>query len=135
LAHTVVPGESFTETILIDNTSGHLIIEPRAEFVFGSAFELVQSVPASIYNKETRTAVWSLRQFGPRERMQFKIIVRVRNDAASGIESVGRGRLKTDSSDGDLEFEAPTIEIGGASTAASGASFNGSDVLKFHSRR
>jgi hypothetical protein len=115
--HTVVPGETFTQTIVIENLTGHLVREPRGEFVFGSPFELVQSVPASVYNDETRTAVWSLGQLAPREKMQLKVTVRVRNDASSGLESVGRGRLQTDSGEGNVEFDAPTIEIGSASKA------------------
>lgn len=123
--HTVVPGETFTQTIVIENLTGHLVREPRGEFILGPPFELVQSVPASVYNNETRTAVWSLGQLAPREKMQLKVTVRVRNDASSGLESVGRGRLQTDSGEGNVEFDGPMIEIGSASKAGASARSQG----------
>jgi hypothetical protein len=61
--------------------------------------------------------------------LQLKVTVRVRNDAPSGIESVGRGRLQTDSVEGNVEFDAPTIQIGSASKAGAGARSQGDAVF------
>jgi uncharacterized repeat protein (TIGR01451 family) len=108
---SISPGETFSQNITIQNSGGSSVANSRADFVFNRNFELINSVPAAIYDKDSRIAVWSLGDLNPGEQKQITVTVRATSDALAQSIVVGRGRVRSQSLPVQASFDGPKIEL------------------------
>ena len=110
---SVQPGETFTQTITVRNQGSAPARTARADFVFNPDFELVQATPAPlVYDRDSRTAVWSLGDVDARESRDISVTLRAVPDALAANHPVGRGTMRTSSLQTAANFDGPSIEVG-----------------------
>jgi uncharacterized membrane protein len=107
----VLPGETFSQNITIQNTGGLPISNSRADFVFNPNFELVASSLEATYDRSARTAVWNLGDLTAGEQRQITLTLRAANDAIAQTTRIGRGRIRSQSSPVQVSFDGPGIEV------------------------
>jgi uncharacterized repeat protein (TIGR01451 family) len=108
---SISPGETFSQNITIQNSGGSSVVSSRADFVFNRNFELVNSVPAAMYDKDSRIAVWNLGDLNPGEQKHITVTVRATSDALAQSIMVGRGRVRSQSLPVQASFDGPKIEL------------------------
>lgn len=111
---SVMPGETFTQTIAVRNSGSTSARSARADFIFNPQFELVSASPSPLlYDRPSRTAVWSLGDMGARDSRDIKVTLRAIPEAlATTSTSLGRGSLQTQSLPVGTNFDSPIIGIG-----------------------
>lgn len=110
---SVQPGETFTQTISVRNRGSAAARSARADFVFSPDFELVNADPLPIaYDRDSRTAVWSLGDLESSAGREIKLTMRAVPDALAANRSVGRGIMRTQSLPVPSNFDGPTINVG-----------------------
>jgi hypothetical protein len=110
---SVQPGETFTQTISVRNRGSAAAKSARADFVFSPDFELVDADPLPIaYDRDSRTAVWSLGDLDSSATRDIKVTMRAVPDALAANRSVGRGIMRTSSLPVPSNFDGPTINVG-----------------------
>ena len=110
---SVQPGETFTQTITVRNQGSAPARTARADFVFNPDFELVSANPAPlVYDRDSRTAVWSLGDVGEREGRDISVTLRAVPDALAANHPIGRGTMRTSSLPTASNFDGPSIEVG-----------------------
>jgi uncharacterized repeat protein (TIGR01451 family) len=110
---SVMPGETFTQTITVRNTGSSAAKSSRADFVFNPNFELVNASPSPIaYDRASRTAIWSLGDLGGRDSRDISVTLRAVPNALATANSLGRGTLRTQSLPVASNFDSPSISVG-----------------------
>lgn len=110
---SVMPGETFTQTITIRNTGSSAARSSRADFVFNPNFELVNASPSPIaYDRASRTAIWSLGDLGGRDSRDISVTLKAVPNALATANSLGRGTLRTQSLPVASNFDSPSISVG-----------------------
>lgn len=110
---SVMPGETFTQTITVRNTGSSAARSSRADFVFNPNFELVNASPSPIaYDRASRTAIWSLGDLGGRDSRDISVTLRAVPNALATANSLGRGTLRTQSLPVASNFDSPSISVG-----------------------
>lgn len=110
---SVQPGETFTQTISVRNRGSAAARSSRADFVFSPDFELVNADPLPIaYDRDSRTAVWSLGDLESSAGREIKLTMRAVPDALAANRSLGRGIMRTQSLPVPSNFDGPTINVG-----------------------
>jgi uncharacterized membrane protein len=110
---SVMPGETFTQTITVRNSGSSAARSSRADFVFNPNFELVNAAPAPIaYDRASRTAIWSLGDLAGRDSKDISVTLRAVPNALSTTNSLGRGTLRTQSLPVASNFDSPSISVG-----------------------
>ena len=110
---SVMPGESFTQTISIRNAGSSPARGTRADFVLNPNFELVSANPQPItYDRASRTAIWSLGDLGARSTRDISVTLRAVPDALANTNALGRGALRTQSLPFGSNFDSPSITVG-----------------------
>jgi hypothetical protein len=110
---SVQPGETFTQTISVRNRGSAAARSARADFVFSPDFELVNADPLPIaYDRDSRTAVWSLGDLESSAGREIKLTMRAVPDALAANRSIGRGIMRTQSLPVPSNFDGPTINVG-----------------------
>jgi uncharacterized repeat protein (TIGR01451 family) len=110
---TVMPGETFTQTIAIRNSGSATAQRSRADFVFNPNFELVSASPSPlIYDRPSRTAIWSLGDLGSRDTRDINVTLRVLPNALSATNPLGRGTVRTQSLPVGANFDSPSVTVG-----------------------
>jgi uncharacterized repeat protein (TIGR01451 family) len=119
---SVMPGDTFTQTITVRNAGSAAARQARADFVFDPNFELVTASPAPIaYDRPSRTAIWSLGELSARGAREISVTLRAVPDALAATNSLGRGMLRTQSLPTASNFDSPSITIGRVPRAEIGA--------------
>ena len=110
---SVMPGDTFTQTISIRNSGSSPARGTRADFVLNPNFELVSANPQPInYDRASRTAIWSLGDLGSRSTRDISVQLRAVPDALANTSTVGRGALRTQSLPFGSNFDSPSITVG-----------------------
>lgn len=110
---SVMPGETFTQTVSIRNAGSSPARGTRADFVLNPNFELVSANPAPInYDRASRTAIWSLGDLGPRSTRDITVQLRAVPDALANTSTIGRGALRTQSLPFGSNFDSPSMTVG-----------------------
>ena len=110
---SVMPGETFTQTIQVRNIGSTSARSSRADFVFNPSFELVNASPAPIaYDRPSRTAIWALGDLGGRDSKEIKVTLRAMPEAMAGTNPLGRGMMRTQSLPYGSNFDSPSITVG-----------------------
>ncbi len=110
---SVMPGDTFTQTISIRNAGSSPARATRADFVLNPNFELVSASPAPInYDRASRTAIWSLGDLGARSTRDISVTLRAVPDALANTSTLGRGALRTQSLPFGSNFDSPSITVG-----------------------
>ncbi len=110
---SVMPGETFTQTITVKNTGSSAARSSRADFVFNPNFELVNASPSPIaYDRASRTAIWSLGDLGGRDSRDITVTLKAVPNALATSNSLGRGTLRTQSLPVASNFDSPNISVG-----------------------
>jgi uncharacterized repeat protein (TIGR01451 family) len=110
---SVMPGDTFTQTISIRNAGSSPARATRADFVLNPNFELVSANPAPInYDRASRTAIWSLGDLGSRSTRDISVTLRAVPDALANTNTLGRGALRTQSLPFGSNFDSPSITVG-----------------------
>jgi hypothetical protein len=110
---SVMPGETFTQTITVRNSGSSAARSSRADFVFNPNFELVNAAPAPIaYDRASRTAIWSLGDLAGRDSKDISVTLKAVPNALSTTNSLGRGTLRTQSLPVASNFDSPSISVG-----------------------
>jgi uncharacterized repeat protein (TIGR01451 family) len=110
---SVMPGDTFTQTISIRNSGSSPARGTRADFVLNPNFELVSANPQPInYDRASRTAIWSLGDLGSRSTRDISVTLRAVPDALANTSTVGRGALRTQSLPFGSNFDSPSITVG-----------------------
>lgn len=110
---SVMPGETFTQTIKVRNTGTSVARSSRADFVFNPNFELVDASPSPIaYDRASRTAIWSLGDLAGRDTKDITVTLRAVPNALATTNSLGRGTLRTQSLPVASNFDSPSISVG-----------------------
>lgn len=110
---SVMPGETFTQTITVKNTGSSAARSSRADFVFNPNFELVNASPSPIaYDRASRTAIWSLGDLGGRDSRDITVTLKAVPNALATSNSLGRGTLRTQSLPLASNFDSPNISVG-----------------------
>jgi uncharacterized repeat protein (TIGR01451 family) len=111
--NSVMPGETFTQTITVKNAGSSPARQTRADFVFNPNFELVSANPAPInYDRASRTAIWSLGDLGSRDSRDIRVTLRAVPDALASSNPLGRGAVRTQSLSLGSNFDSPSITVG-----------------------
>jgi uncharacterized repeat protein (TIGR01451 family) len=119
---SVMPGDTFTQTITVRNAGSASARQARTDFVFDPNFELVTASPAPIaYDRPSRTAIWSLGELSARGSREISVTLRAVPDALAATNSLGRGMLRTQSLPTASNFDSPSITIGRVPRAEIGA--------------
>jgi uncharacterized repeat protein (TIGR01451 family) len=119
---SVMPGDTFTQTIVVRNNGSSTARNARADFVFDPNFELVSASPNPIaYDRPSRTAIWSLGELGSRSAREISVTLRAIPNALAATNSLGRGMLRTQSLPTPSNFDSPSITIGRVPRAEVGA--------------
>lgn len=110
---SVMPGDTFTQTISIRNAGSSPARGTRADFVLNPNFELVSANPQPInYDRASRTAIWSLGDLGARSTRDISVQLRAVPDALANTSAVGRGALRTQSLPFGSNFDSPSMTVG-----------------------
>ncbi len=110
---SVMPGETFTQTISIRNQGSAAARTARADFVFNPDFELVSANPSPlVYDRASRTAIWSLGELEARNGRNISVTLRAVPDALAASRVLGRGTLRTGSLPVPSNFDGPSINVG-----------------------
>lgn len=110
---SVQPGETFAQTIQIRNQGSAPARSARAEFVFDPDFELVSATPSPlVYDRASRTAVWSLGEMGARDGREISVNLRAVADSLAASKALGRGTLRTSSLPVPSNFDGPSVAVG-----------------------
>ncbi|HYJ46235.1 MAG TPA: hypothetical protein VEV81_06440, partial [Pyrinomonadaceae bacterium] len=110
---SVMPGDSFTQTITVKNAGSSPAKQTRADFVFNPNFELVSANPAPInYDRSSRTAIWSMGDLGARSSRDISVTLRAVPDALATTSPLGRGAVRTQSLALGSNFDSPSITVG-----------------------
>ena len=110
---SVMPGETFTQTINVRNQGSAAARSSRADFVFNPQFELVNASPSPlVYDRPSRTAIWNLGDLGTRDSREIKVTLRAVPEALAITNSLGRGTLRTQSLPVGANFDSPSVSIG-----------------------
>lgn len=110
---SVMPGETFSQTIKVRNTGTSVARSSRADFVFNPNFELVDASPSPIaYDRASRTAIWSLGDLAGRDTKDITVTLRAVPNALATTNSLGRGTLRTQSLPLASNFDSPSIAVG-----------------------
>lgn len=119
---SVMPGDTFTQTITVRNNGSAAARNARADFVFDPNFELVTATPAPIaYDRPSRTAIWSLGELSARGSREISVTLRAVPNALAATNTLGRGLLRTPSLPTASNFDSPSITIGRVPRAEIGA--------------
>lgn len=112
-ATSVLPGDTFTQTITVRNAGSAAARSSRADFVFNPAFELVNASPSPlVYDRASRTAIWSMGDLGARDSRDITVTLRAVPNALALTNSLGRGTLRTQSLPFASNFDSPSIAVG-----------------------
>jgi len=110
---SVQPGETFAQTIQIRNQGSAPARSARAEFVFDPDFELISATPSPlVYDRASRTAVWSLGEMGARDGREISVNLRAVADSLAASKALGRGTLRTSSLPVPSNFDGPSVAVG-----------------------
>lgn len=110
---SVMPGDTFTQTIQVRNIGSTPARSSRADFVFNPSFELVRASPAPVaYDPPSRTAIWALGDLGGRDSKEITVTLRALPEAMAGTNALGRGMMRTQSLPYASNFDSPTISVG-----------------------
>lgn len=110
---SVMPSETFTQTITVRNAGSAPARSSRADFVFNPNVELVSANPSPlVYDRPSRTAIWSLGDLAARGSREIAVTLRAVPDALAATTSLGRGTLRTQSLPLGSNFDSPSITIG-----------------------
>jgi uncharacterized repeat protein (TIGR01451 family) len=110
---SVMPGDTFTQTITVRNIGSTPARSSRADFVFNPSFELVSASPQPVaYDRPSRTAIWALGDLGGRESKEITVTLRALPEAMAGANPLGRGMMRTQSLPYGSNFDSPTISVG-----------------------
>jgi uncharacterized repeat protein (TIGR01451 family) len=110
---SIMPGETFTQTITVKNAGSSPAKQTRADFVFNPNFELVSANPSPInYDRPSRTAVWSLGDLSSRGSRDISVTLRAVPDALASTNPLGRGAVRTQSLSLGSNFDSPTVTVG-----------------------
>jgi hypothetical protein len=110
---SVMPGDTFTQTIAIRNAGSSPARGTRADFVLNPNFELVSANPQPInYDRASRTAIWSLGDLGARSTRDISVQLRAVPDALANTSTIGRGALRTQSLPFGSNFDSPSMTVG-----------------------
>jgi len=110
---SVMPGETFTQTITVKNAGSSPAKQTRADFVFNPNFELVSANPSPInYDRPSRTAVWSLGDLSSRGSRDISVTLRAVPDALASTNPLGRGAVRTQSLSLGSNFDSPSVTVG-----------------------
>ncbi len=110
---SVQPGETFTQTITVRNNGSAPARNSRADFVFNPDFELVSANPGPlVYDRDSRTAVWSLGDLDARDSRDISVTLRAVPDSLAANHPLGRGTMRTASLQTASNFDGPAIEVG-----------------------
>lgn len=110
---SVLPGETFTQTITVRNNGSAPARNSRADFVFNPDFELVSANPGPlVYDRDSRTAVWSLGDLDARDSRDISVTLRAVPDSLAANHPLGRGTMRTASLQTAANFDGPAIEVG-----------------------
>jgi uncharacterized repeat protein (TIGR01451 family) len=110
---SVMPGDTFTQTITVRNQGSSPARSTRADFVFNPNFELVNANPSPIsYDRPSRTAIWSLGDVGARDSRDINVTLRAVPNALAATSSLGRGAVRTQSLPLGSNFDSPSITVG-----------------------
>jgi uncharacterized repeat protein (TIGR01451 family) len=110
---SVMPGDTFTQTIQVRNVGSTAARSSRADFVFNPNFELVKASPAPVaYDPPSRTAIWALGDLGGRDSKEIIVTLRALPEAMAGTNPLGRGMMRTQSLPYASNFDSPTISVG-----------------------
>jgi uncharacterized repeat protein (TIGR01451 family) len=110
---SVMPGETFTQTITVRNAGSSPARATRADFVFNPNFELVNANPSPInYDRASRTAIWSLGDLDSRGSRDISVTLRAVPDALASSNPLGRGAVRTQSLPFGSNFDSPSITVG-----------------------
>lgn len=110
---SVMPGDTFTQTISIRNAGSSPARGTRADFVLNPNFELVSANPQPInYDRASRTAIWSLGDLGARSTRDISVTLRAVPDALANTSTLGRGALRTQSLPFGSNFDSPSVTVG-----------------------
>jgi Domain of unknown function DUF11/Tetratricopeptide repeat len=111
--NSVMPGDTFTQTISIRNAGSSPARGTRADFVLNPNFELVSANPQPInYDRASRTAIWSLGDLGARSTRDISVTLRAVPDALANTSTLGRGALRTQSLPFGSNFDSPSVTVG-----------------------
>lgn len=110
---SVMPGETFTQTISVRNNGTATARNARADFVFNPNFQLVNANPSTLaYDPLSRTAIWNLGDLSPRSSREITVTLRAMPDALAATNSLGRGAVRTQSLPLASNFDSPSITVG-----------------------
>lgn len=110
---SIMPGESFKQTITVKNNGSSPARQTRADFVFNPNFELVNADPAPInYDRASRTAIWSLGDLSSRNSRDISVTLRAVPDALASTNPLGRGAVRTQSLSLGSNFDSPSVTVG-----------------------
>lgn len=110
---SIMPGETFTQTITVKNAGSSPAKQTRADFVFNPNFELVSANPSPInYDRPSRTAVWSLGDLSSRGSRDISVTLRAVPDALASTNPLGRGAVRTQSLSLGSNFDSPSVTVG-----------------------
>lgn len=110
---SVMPGDTFTQTITVRNQGSAPARGTRADFVFNPNFELVSANPSPItYDRPSRTAIWSLGDVGARDTRDINVVLRAVPNALAATSSIGRGAVRTQSLPLGSNFDSPNMTVG-----------------------
>lgn len=110
---SVMPGDTFTQTIVVRNQGSAPARGTRADFVFNPNFELVSANPSPInYDRSSRTAIWSLGDVGARDTRDINVTLRAVPNALANTSTLGRGAVRTQSLPLGSNFDSPSITVG-----------------------
>jgi uncharacterized repeat protein (TIGR01451 family) len=110
---SVMPGDTFNQTIVVRNGGSTPARSSRADFVFNPNFELVSASPSPVaYDATSRTAIWSLGDLGGRDAREINVKLRAVPDALAATNPLGRGMLRTQSLPFASNFDSPNITVG-----------------------
>lgn len=110
---SVMPGDTFTQTIVVRNQGSAPARGTRADFVFNPNFELVSANPSPInYDRSSRTAIWSLGDVGARDTRDINVTLRAVPNALATTSTLGRGAVRTQSLPLGSNFDSPNITVG-----------------------
>lgn len=110
---SVMPGDTFTQTIVVRNQGSAPARGTRADFVFNPNFELVSANPSPInYDRSSRTAIWSLGDVGARDSRDINVTLRAVPNALATTSTLGRGAVRTQSLPLGSNFDSPNITVG-----------------------
>lgn len=111
--NSIMPGETFTQTITVKNAGSSPARQTRADFVFNPNFELVNANPAPInYDRASRTAIWSLGDLSSRGTRDISVTLRAVPDALASTNPLGRGAVRTQSLSLGSNFDSPSVTVG-----------------------